>query len=91
VPDGGQSFGTDAVPKGDGGGNILDVRINLDTLKQFGAWLYDRIVGTTTETSFDVEGAKFTWKGRDLTDRAAAVADFEKFVTAVAAAKQKNG
>jgi hypothetical protein len=77
----------DEIAKGEASSSILDVKINLDTLKQFGQWLYERILGTTTEATFEYEGAKFTFKGRNVQDQAATMQEFEKFVATVDKAK----
>lgn len=78
------------ISKGTQSSNILDIQINLDTLKSFGGWFYDRLVGTPTEASFECEGFKFVFKGRNEQDRAAAVRDFERFVAAVREKKNNN-
>lgn len=74
------------VSKGEPGG-ILDVKINLDSLKAFGKWLYERLVGTTTKVKFEYGEAKFEFEGRNDRDRAAAQQDFEAFVAKLEAAK----
>lgn len=79
------------VPMGESGG-ILDVKINLDSLKAFSKWLYERLVGTTTKVEFEYGEAKFKFEGRNDRDRVAAMQDFEAFITKLEAAKQaKNG
>jgi hypothetical protein len=83
-----EAMSTGMIPKGDEKGNLLDVKINLDTLKQFGKWLYDRVVGTTTKAKFEYDGQKFEFDGRNEQDRAAALRDFEKFVIAIERAKK---
>ncbi|MFZ4666423.1 MAG: hypothetical protein ACOYME_08345 [Prochlorotrichaceae cyanobacterium] len=75
------------LTKGDTSGSILDVKIDLNALKIFGTWLYDRLVGTPTEVKFEYEGVKFEFKGRNDSDRAAAMADFEAFIAKLAATK----
>lgn len=82
---------TIGVPKGEpGSGNLLDVKINLDTLKSVGKWFYDRLIGAGTEAEFEYEGVKFKFKGRNEQDREAAMQDFERFVATIAAAKRKD-
>lgn len=80
------------VQKGEASSSILDVKINLDTLKTFGKWLYERLVGTTTKVEFEYGEAKFKFEGRNNQDRAAAMQDFEAFVAKVEVTKQaKHG
>jgi hypothetical protein len=79
------------IPKGTQSSSILDIKINLDTLKSFSGWFYDRLVGTQTEASFECEGFKFVFKGRNEQDRAAAIRDFERFIAAVREKKTNNG
>jgi hypothetical protein len=78
------------IPKGTQSSNILDIQINLDTLKSFGGWLYDRLVGMPTEVSFECEGIIFVFKGRNEQDRAAAIRDFERFLVAVRDKKEQQ-
>jgi hypothetical protein len=78
---------SDTIAKGEASSSILDVKINLDTLKTFGHWLYERLLGGTTEATFEYEGAKFTFKGRNVQDQAATMQEFETFIAAVAKAK----
>lgn len=88
-PGGGRS---EVVQKGEPSSSILDVKINLDTLKTFGKWLYERLVGTTTKVEFEYGEAKFKFEGRNNQDRAAAMQDFNAFVAKVEAMKQaKHG
>jgi len=75
------------LTKGETSGSILDVKIDLNALTSFGQWLFDRLVGTPTEVKFEYEGVKFEFKGRNDRDRAAAMADFQAFVTQLAATK----
>jgi hypothetical protein len=79
---------TGMIPKGDEKGNLLDVKINLDPLKNFAKWLYDRLVGSTTKATFEYDGQKFEFNGRNEQDRAAAMRDFEKFIIAIERAKK---
>ena len=80
------------LDKGESSSGILDVKINLDALKSFGKWLYDRLVGTTTKVKFAYGDAKFEFEGRNDRDRAAAQQDFEDFIARLEAAKQaKHG
>lgn len=74
-------FTPEMLTKGEEQGSILDVKIDLDALKSFGQWLYDRLLGTPTEVKFEYQDIKFEFKGRNDKDRAAAMADFEAFVT----------
>jgi hypothetical protein len=83
-----EAVATGMIPKGDDKGNLLDVKINLDPLKQFAKWLYDRLVGGTTKATFEYDGQKFEFNGRNEQDRAAAMRDFEKFVIAIERAKK---
>ncbi|MBW4658886.1 MAG: hypothetical protein KME15_09435 [Drouetiella hepatica Uher 2000/2452] len=76
------------VEKGEPSSSILDVKINLDTLKTFGTWLYGRLVGTTTKVKFKHEGTEFEFEGRNDSDRASAQQDFEDFVAKLEAVKQ---
>jgi hypothetical protein len=78
------------ILKGTQSSSILDIQINLDTLKSFGGWFYDRLVGTPTEASFECEGSKFVFKGRNEQDRAAAIRDFERFIAAVRDKKEQQ-
>jgi len=75
------------LTKGGTSGSLLDVKIDLNALTSFGQWLFDRLVGTPTEVKFEYEGVKFEFKGRNDRDRAAAMADFQAFVTQLAATK----
>jgi hypothetical protein len=75
------------LTKGETSGSILDVKIDLNAVKSFGQWLFDRLVGTPTEVKFEYEGVKFEFKGRNDSDRAAAMADFEAFIAKLAATK----
>lgn len=80
------------VQKGESSSSILDVKINLDTLKTFGKWLYDRLVGTNTKVKFEYGEVKFEFEGRRDRDRASAQQDFENFVAKLEAIKQtKHG
>jgi hypothetical protein len=81
------------IAKGDEkSGNLLDIKINLDTLKNFGKWLYERLVGTSTKAKFEYEGAKFEFDGRNPQDLAVAMENWEKYVVTIEKAKQaKNG
>jgi len=47
-------------------------------------------VGTPTEASFECEGIKFVFKGRNEQDRAAAIRDFERFLVAVRDKKEQQ-
>lgn len=78
---------TTGVPKGKGSGNLLDVKINLDTLKSIGKWFYDRFIGTSTKVEFEYEGVKFKFEGQAELDPNLA---FERFMAAVEAAKRKG-
>jgi len=78
------------LTKGDSSGSLLDVKIDLDALKSFGQWLYDRLVGTPTKVKFEYEGIKFEFEGRNDSDRAAAMADFKDFIDKLAATKATN-
>lgn len=78
---------TAMVAKGESS-SILDVKINLDTLKTFGQWLYNRLVGTGTKVKFEYGDVKFEFEGRNDRDRASAMQDFEDFVVRLEAAKQ---
>jgi hypothetical protein len=75
------------LTKGDTSGSILDVKIDLNALVGFGKWLHDRLAGTPTKIKFEYEGIKFEFEGRNDRDRAAAMADFQAFVTQLAATK----
>jgi hypothetical protein len=80
------------IAKGSEKGNLLNVEINLDTLKSFGKWLYERLVGTSTKAKFEYDGQRFEFDGRNAKELASAMQDFEKFVTTIEAAKRaKNG
>jgi hypothetical protein len=80
------------VAKGEEKGGLLDVKINLDTLKSFGKWLYERLVGTSTKAKFEYEGQKFEFDGRNPQDLAVAMENWEKYVATIEAAKKaKNG
>jgi hypothetical protein len=85
-----QSDGT-VILKGEQSSSTLDIKINLDKLKSFGKWLYERLIGTSVEAEFEHEGTKFRYKGRNQEDSAAAIQDFQRFITAIEAAKQRNG
>ena len=79
------------VKKGESS-SILDVKIDLDALKTFGKWLYERLVGTATKVKFEYGETKFEFEGRNDQDRAAAMQDFEAFIAKLEAAKQaKHG
>lgn len=78
--------GESSITKGES--SILDVKINLDTLKTFGQWLYNRLVGTGTKVKFEYGDVKFEFEGRNDRDRASAMQDFEDFVVRLEAAKQ---
>jgi hypothetical protein len=86
------SRNSELVKKGEGSSSILDVKIDLNTLQTFGKWLYERLMGTTTKVKFEYGDVKFEFEGRTDRDRAAAMQDFENFVTKLEAAKQaKHG
>jgi formylglycine-generating enzyme required for sulfatase activity len=89
----------DQIPKGEASSSILDVKINLDTLREFGHWLYDRLLGSSTEATFEYEGATFTFNARTFNDctfndctfnartvpdPAATMAEFENFIADIA-------
>lgn len=80
--------GTDEVTKGDESSSLLDIKINLDTLKDFGKWLYERLVGTTTKVKFKYGDLEFEFEGRNDQDRQSAQKDFEDFVSKLEAAKR---
>jgi hypothetical protein len=83
---------TGMIAKGEEKGNLLDVKINLDTLKSFGKWVYDRVVGTTTKVEFHYGGESFKFDGRKPEELTAAMEGFGKFVATIEAAKKaKNG
>jgi len=75
------------LTKGESSSSILDVKIDLNAIKIFGQWLFDRLVGTPTEVKFEYEGVKFEFKGRNDSDRAAAMADFQDFIAKLATTK----
>lgn len=75
------------IAKGEASSGILDIKINLDALKGFAQWLYERLVGTSTKATFEYQGAKFVFEGRNEADRAAAMQDFERFMATIAAAQ----
>lgn len=77
---------------GDESSSLLDIKINLDTLKDVGKWLYERLVGTTTKVKFKYGDLEFEFEGRNDQDRQSAQKDFEDFVSKLEAAKQaQNG
>ncbi len=76
------------IPKGEPGGSILDVEINLENIAAFGKWLYGRLVGTSTKAKFEYGGAKFEFDGRNAKELAAVMDEFKGFVTAIESAKQ---
>jgi len=84
-PDSSTPDGT--VAMGEPSSSILDVKINMDSLKAFGKWLYERLLGTNTKVKFEYGEAKFEFEGRNDRDRAAAQQDFEAFVAKLEAAK----
>ncbi|MGR3274244.1 hypothetical protein ACSYAD_03930 [Acaryochloris marina NIES-2412] len=86
-----EASSTGEVMKGDESSSLLDVKINLDTLKDIGKWLYERLVGTTTKVKFKCGDLEFEFSGRNQ-DLQSAQKDFEDFVSRIEAAKQaQNG
>ncbi|BDM79037.1 hypothetical protein [Acaryochloris marina] len=80
------------LAKGDESSSLLDIKINLDTLKGIGKWLYERLVGTTTKVKFKYGDLEFEFEGRNDQDRQSAQKDFEDFVSRIEAAKRaQNG
>lgn len=73
-------------PKGNNQGSILDVKINLETLRSFSGWLSQRLIGTPTEVTFkhvDERGETvFTFKGNKKAQETT-MRDFERFIEAV--------
>lgn len=87
-----EASSTGEVMKGDESSSLLDIKINLDTLKDIGKWLYERLVGTTTKVKFKYGDLEFEFEGRNDQDRQSAQNDFEDFVSRIEAAKQaQNG
>lgn len=76
------------IAKGEKGSNIFNIEINLETLKTFAKWLYERLMGTSTKVKFEYGEAKFEFEGRNDLDRASAQKDFEDFVLKLEAAKK---
>ncbi|NEP15838.1 MAG: hypothetical protein F6J97_02920 [Leptolyngbya sp. SIO4C1] len=68
--------------------SLLNVEINPDTLKAFGRWLYERLLGTSTKVKFEYEGIVFEFEGRSNRDRQSAMQDFEQFIAKIEAAKR---
>jgi len=78
--------------KGTPSSSILDIQINLDTLKSFGSWFYDRLVGTPTKVVFKYKDFTCILEGLNEKGRAAAISDFERFIALAKEHKgEKNG
>ncbi|WP_299488829.1 hypothetical protein [Acaryochloris sp. IP29b_bin.137] len=75
---------------GDESSSLLDIKINLDTLKDVGKWLYERLVGTTTKVKFKYGDLEFEFEGRNDQDRQSAQKDFEDFVSRIEAEKRAH-
>lgn len=87
-----EASSTGEVTKGGDSSSLLDIKISLDTLKDIGKWLYERLVGTTTKVKFKYGDLEFEFEGRNDQDRQSAQKDFEDFVSKLEAAKQaQNG
>lgn len=83
------------IAKGEKGSSIFNVEINLETLKVFSKWLYERLAGTSSKVKFKYGEAEFEFEGRNNLDPMAAMQGFEDFVLKLEAAKKakkaKNG
>lgn len=89
-----ETSGTGELTKGEESSSLLDIKINLDTLKDIAKWLYERLVGTTTKVKFkygksgDIE---FEFSGRNQ-DLQSAQKGFEDFISRIEVEKRaQNG
>ena len=59
---------TGELTKGEESSSLLDVKINLDTLRDIAKWLHERLVGTTTKVKFkygESGDLEFEFSGRN--------------------------
>lgn len=83
-----ETSGTGELTKGEESSSLLDIKINLDTLKDIAKWLYERLVGTTTKVKFKYGKHEFEFSGRNQ-DLQAAQKGFEDFISRIEAEKRE--
>ncbi|AFZ01692.1 hypothetical protein [Calothrix sp. PCC 6303] len=64
---------------------VLDIKINLDSIKGMTKWLWERLVGTSTEAKIKYKDLEFEFKGKNQKDLAVTMQNMEKFIAAIAA------
>ena len=77
------------VPKGGQLSSILDVKININTLRVFGGWLYRQLVGTSTKVRFQYKEVTYEVEGREK-DQEIAMQNFQKFLEVVRANEEQK-
>jgi hypothetical protein len=81
------------VPKGDQFGGILDVKINLETLRTFSKWLAKRLIGSSTEVIYRLkEGEKEVEVKINGDEQAQEIGmqNFERFVAAARDSEERK-
>ena len=87
-----KSARTGSLTKGDTNSGLLNIEIDLDTLRTFSQWLYERLVGITTKVNFKCGDLEFVFQEYDDQDRQLAHKEFEAFVNRIeASGKVSNG
>lgn len=89
-----KTSGTGELTKGKESSSLLDIKINLDTLKDIAQWLYERLAGTTTKVKFkygESGDLEFEFSGRNQ-DLQSAQKGIEDWISRIEAEKQaQNG
>lgn len=82
-----KTSGTGELTKGEENGSLLDIKINLDTLKDIAKWLYERLAGTTTKVKFKYGDLEFEFSGRNQ-DLQSAQKSIEDWISKIEAEKR---
>lgn len=69
---------------------ILDIKINLDSIKSMTKWLWERLVGTSTEAKIKYKDLEFEFKGKNQKDLAVTMKNMENFIATIAALQSSD-
>ncbi|NJL63000.1 MAG: hypothetical protein HC903_15625, partial [Methylacidiphilales bacterium] len=69
---------------------ILDIKINLDSIKGMAQWLWERLIGTSTEAKIKYKDLEFEFKGKNQKDLALTMQNMEKFIASITALQSSD-